>query len=96
MKHKTIIRICLVLVHIVLIAYTPWWLVLIGLFASAAYFDNYFEIIIFGIILDAIYGTTQHGIFGLQIIYTLIGLAAFFIIPIIRRRIRSRFDGYSL
>ena len=56
--------------------YTPWWIVAILAFVGAFFWSSYFEIFVFGILLDILYGA---GAFPLGGVYGILGAVAIFI-----------------
>ncbi|HBB44249.1 MAG: hypothetical protein UW27_C0004G0045 [Parcubacteria group bacterium GW2011_GWA1_44_13] len=56
--------------------YTPWWIVAIISFAGAFFWRPYFEIFIFGILLDLLYGASAFPLGG---VYGILGALAIFI-----------------
>jgi len=66
---------------ILLIAWAPLWLVVIMTVAFAWAFSPYYEVIAWGISLDALYGF--HSVYGI-----IFALAVFIIIEIFKRRTR--------
>lgn len=66
-----------------------WWLVYpIGIF-GAWYYRKYYELLFSAIILDVIYSVARARIFGFQYLYTLIALIIFFIIVILKSKVRK-------
>ncbi len=65
MSKNLLFRILLDLVVLLMVIY-GWWLVaVVFLFCGIIYFNNYFELIIFGVIFDSLFGFDSNlGIFG--------------------------------
>jgi glucan phosphoethanolaminetransferase (alkaline phosphatase superfamily) len=50
------------------VLYTPWWIVIPAALAGAFLFVSFYEIFIFGMLVDLLYGTSGaalHGVLGL-------------------------------
>ncbi|MDB5259580.1 MAG: hypothetical protein JWO73_788 [Candidatus Taylorbacteria bacterium] len=84
------IRIAAAILMLALIAWAPWWLIILAMIAGGICFDVYYEVLIFGVMIDALYGTSGQGIFNLQIKYTLIAIPLFFIAIMLRKRLRTK------
>lgn len=52
-------RIIFDIVVLALVFYAPWWLTLATLFVGAYVWASYYEIILFGILLDVLYGSNS-------------------------------------
>lgn len=52
-------RIIFDIVVLALVFYAPWWLTLATLFVGAYVWTSYYEIILFGILLDVLYGSNS-------------------------------------
>jgi NAD(P)H-hydrate repair Nnr-like enzyme with NAD(P)H-hydrate epimerase domain len=61
----------------------------IGLIVATVYFENYFEIILFGVLIDALYGTGASSIFHVPIAYTVFAITMFLLSIPLRKRIRA-------
>jgi hypothetical protein len=63
----------------------PWWAVLVLVLATLSLYDNYYEIIIIGLICDVLYDSSQT-FFGLYA-FTIIGCLLFIIGQQIKKRL---------
>ena len=53
-------RISAAIVMLFAIAWFSWWIIIIVAIVFLFYFKNYYEIIIWGIVFDTLYGQMQH------------------------------------
>ena len=79
-----IIRAISAIVMILLIALAPWWVAGIAALAALIYFHSYIEIILWGIMIDALYGPPN------SFIYTLAAVVLFLIAYFVKRHMRER------
>ena len=80
-KYKLISRIVADILMIALIAWSPLWAIIIFSIAFAWIFAPYYEIILWGLAYDALYGL--HSFYGV-----VIALVIFIIIEILKRKTR--------
>ena len=91
-----ILRICIAIIILGLIAWAPWWLVMMTIVVATIYYDRYYEAALFGVILDAVYGISLRGASGthwlihIPISYTLGIILAYSITFIIKQRLRPQ------
>jgi len=76
-----------IILFISLIALVPWWIAAIFALALSFYFQNYYEIIIAGILLDAFYGTPQNIFFDSTLFFTICSLIIFLAVKILKKKI---------
>ena len=57
---KIFYRISAAIVMLFAIAWFSWWIIIIVAIVFLFYFKNYYEIIIWGIVFDTLYGQMQH------------------------------------
>lgn len=88
MKRSTYIRLIADILIILVILWGPWWLMLTMLIVGILYFPKYYEAFIFGIVIDAVYGTSQSGFFGYNVKYTLLTLVLLAVYLPLRKRFR--------
>ncbi|TAK57022.1 hypothetical protein EPO17_03090 [Patescibacteria group bacterium] len=65
----------------------PWWVGAFLAVVCAFYFDFYVELIVFAIIIDALYG---YGGGADRFIFTAIGVILFLLIPIVKSKLYVR------
>lgn len=63
--------------------YTPWWIVAVLAFIGAFICPPYFEIFVFGILIDILYGASAFPLGG---VYGILGATAIFYIASYARR----------
>lgn len=64
----------------------PWWISVALVFFGALYFDNLYEAIAVGLIIDLTYGTGIE-IYGFTLIFTFALTLMLYILSIVRKRI---------
>jgi hypothetical protein len=69
---------------VAVIAWGPWWLMAIGIVVGIIYFPKYYEAIIFGIIIDSVYGISEY-----NVKYTLAAILLLAIYVPLRKRFRT-------
>ena len=80
------IRIILSLIILGAVFYTPWWFVALLAFVGAFLYPPYYEIFIFGILVDILYGASAFQLGG---VYGIIGaVAIFFTASYVKRAVR--------
>jgi len=75
-----------IILFISLVAFVPWWLVVIFAIALSFYFPNYYEIIIAGILLDALYGAPQALFFNLTPFFSVASLIFFLLTSLLKKK----------
>jgi len=75
------------ILFISLTALVPWWIAVIFALALSFYFQNYYEIIVAGILLDAFYGTPQNMFFDTALFFTFFSVIIFFVVEILKKKI---------
>jgi hypothetical protein len=88
MSKNLLFRILLDLIVLLMVMH-GWWLVsVILLFLGIIYFNNFFEIIIFGLIFDAMFGFDSNlGIFGyIGTIFSVITYCVFYFLKTVLRK----------
>lgn len=73
---------------LILVATTPYWLYLPLIAVAIFIFPFYVEGIILGLLVDALYGSGQHGFFLINFPFALIAAALVLGTPLVRRRLR--------
>ncbi len=76
LKHPIIWRVASVLVMIGLLAWAPWWAILIVALAFAWLLAPYYEIILWGLAYDALYGSVPFLGLGIALV-AFVGLEFF-------------------
>ncbi|MDO8579829.1 MAG: hypothetical protein Q7R72_03100 [bacterium] len=71
---------------IVSILYLPWWLSVIFITGACFFVPKFYEAVIYGILIDALYGT-KFGLYGFSYVFTGIFIIIFFVSSIIRRKL---------
>jgi hypothetical protein len=66
----------------------PWWLAVALIFAGLSIFHNYYEILIFGLVTDALYGVPLADFNGFTFVYTLSAFVLFIIAMYLKRIIK--------
>lgn len=64
----------------------PWWISVTLVFFGALYFDNLYEAIAVGLIIDLAYGARIE-IYGFTLIFTFVLTLMLYILSIVRKRI---------
>jgi hypothetical protein len=80
-KYKLIGRIAADILMIALVAWSPLWAIIIFSIAFAWIFAPYYEVIIWGLAFDALYGL--HSVYGV-----ITALVIFIIIEVLKKRTR--------
>ena len=76
------------IVMIVLIAWAPWWLIVAGALAFLFIYSPYYEIILWGVIIDALYNPSSgSGLFALIHGATLLAIVLFFCMLFLKKRL---------
>ena len=66
------------------IFYAPWWLAFMAALANTFYFSRYYEVIVFGVLFDLLYGISG----GMFVGYGAEGIIAGFIIFVLIERVK--------
>ncbi len=61
MKTTPFIRLCAFLLSSILFLYAPWWVFWISVIAFLFYFPTYYEILVWGLVYDSVYGISSAG-----------------------------------
>lgn len=85
MNKKITIRLVSAIFMITLIAWAPWWLVVLCSVAGLVFFSNYYEIILWGVVVDAVYG-----LYPWPLRYTIFCTILFVTFFLFRRGIRAK------
>jgi hypothetical protein len=80
-RYKSLARIAADVIMILSLAWAPLWLFIIFAIAFAWFFAPYYENILWGLVLDSLYGL--HSFYGL-----ITALLIFVIIEVLKRRMR--------
>lgn len=79
-------RIIFGVVLLAAVFYTPWWIVAPVAFVGAFIYPTYYEIFLFGVLVDILYGASAFPLGG---VYGILGaIAIFFIASYARRAVR--------
>lgn len=70
------------------ILFAPWWLALLIAIYGVFYFTFYYEVLVFGVLYDVLYGTMDSGIFGFGITGFLVSFVLFIFINRLKRELR--------
>ena len=81
-------RILADLVLVCCVALVPWWVVTILALMVLVTMDTY-EIVLLGVMMDALMGASVEGWFGIEWVHTLVFLAAVLLYAFIRPRLVS-------
>lgn len=68
--------------------YAPWWAVLFMAMFGVYYFNLFYEVMVFGVIYDILYGVTGDGIFGYGTTGFIFALTIFFFIDHFKKELR--------
>lgn len=86
MKKQTLIRIIFGITTFCLIIWLPWWVTWLIAILLLFIFPLYFEIILWGVIYDALYGIKLSVFWNMDYIFTLVCIVLFLLSFIIRKR----------
>lgn len=64
----------------------PWWLVLLISAIGLLFFDNLYEVIVAGFILDALYGEIFN-ILGFSLVFVIISIVMFYLLGFFRKNL---------
>ncbi len=70
-----------------LIVYGYWWLTWIVAIALLFYFPIYYEIILWGVIYDALYGIALPEFWNIRFIFTIFSIILFILSIVLRKRL---------
>jgi hypothetical protein len=73
---------------LVTILFLPWWCFIFFALIGGLVFKNYFEVIIAGFCMDALYGTEAVAFHGFRLFFTLATLVLFFSLDALKSKIR--------
>ena len=74
-------------VFLILLAFaSPWWVAVTFSIVGIFYFDNLYEVIFVGLIIDSLYGSSG-GIMGLHIVMTIILTVSLYVLTNLKKRI---------
>ena len=79
-------RIIYNLIAFVCIFFFPWWVVLVLAIVGIFLFNNYYEAVIFGALLDATYSNATYLTLWSSIFHTLIFAGVFAVLHTVKRR----------
>lgn len=81
-------RILFNLVLLGAVFYAPWWLVLLGALFGTFYFSRYYEVILFGLVFDLLYGVPGGVLVGYGAEGLLVGSIFFMFMERIKHELR--------
>ena len=84
---KIIIRVLCAILMFCFIMWGYWWLTWCIAIALLFYFPVYYEIILWGIIYDAMYGTALPEFWNIRYIFTIASIVLFLIALFLRKRL---------
>lgn len=87
MKKQNLIRIISGIIILGIIIWGYWWLTWSLAIIFLFLFPIYFEIIVFGIIYDALYGVALPGFWNIDYIFTIVSIVLFLFSLIIKKRL---------
>lgn len=88
MKNQPLGRLIAALLMIGLVAWGYWWLILIAACIFLFVYRSYYEIILWGIIFDAVYAAPPEKLFDYRAhIATLLAIALFFLTIFLKKRL---------
>ena len=70
---------------LLLIAWAPWWIIIIAAVAFLFVYNSYYEIVLWGLCLDEIYGTSHHIPYSL--IATVVACLLFIAVYFLKKRL---------
>ena len=71
---------------IISILYLPWWIGAVLAIAACLLVDHFYEIVIYGVLADAFYGS-RFGLYGFKYIATLYSVIVFSAVSVVRKRL---------
>ncbi|MDO8430647.1 MAG: hypothetical protein Q7S72_01485 [Candidatus Taylorbacteria bacterium] len=86
-KRDIIIRIATAILMFCFIMWGYWWMTWCLAIALLFYFPVYYEIILWGIIYDALYGTSLPEFWNIRYIFTILSIAFFILAFTLRKRL---------
>jgi len=70
------------------IIYAPWWVtVIVGTF-FAFYFNNYYEYIVAGVLIDVLYGNNGVSLIRTPFVFSIGSVALYFLIQFLKTKMR--------
>jgi hypothetical protein len=70
------------------VLFFPWWCFIFFAILGCIMFKNYFEMLIAGFFMDALYGTEAIAFHGFRLFFTLSTLVLFFSVDFLKSKIR--------
>src|SRR3989344_4581768 len=86
-KNKIKKRVAANLILLALLFIAPWWIVMSVAVLFLFYFKNYFEILIFGFLLDLLYGAPVSAYYGMGYVISVIAALAFALVAVVKNRL---------
>jgi hypothetical protein len=80
-------RLIVDVLFVVAIFLLPWWVILPALFVASFFFLYFVEFVLFVLLLDLLYGITEHTFFGHHLPVVLIALVVFVLIEPLKERL---------
>lgn len=81
-------RIIANVILLLLIFVAPWWVVLICAAGATLYFERYYEILIAGLCMDALFGAPFAPLYGIQFIFLGATALILLLIELVKPRLR--------
>lgn len=75
------------MILLALLFIAPWWIVMSVAVLFLFYFKNYFEILIFGFLLDLLYGAPVSAYYGMGYVISVIAALAFALVAVVKNRL---------
>jgi hypothetical protein len=66
----------------------PWWYSVVFIFIGGLIFQNFFEGLVAGVLMDALYGTEAVAFYGFRLFFSSYSLLAIIITDFLKRKIR--------
>ena len=76
------------LLFLSILLFVPWWATVFFAVVLAFYFKHYYELIVVGFIIDALYGIPQIWFFNIEILFGLISIFTYIFIEFLKKKIR--------
>jgi hypothetical protein len=70
------------------VLFLPWWVSLFLIFLGALFLENFYEAFLFGLFLDALYGTALVNFHGFRLFFASTGLFFIFVSAIMKKKMR--------
>jgi hypothetical protein len=81
-------RIFFTLLLLVAVLYAPWWLALLVAMYGTFYFPRYYEVIVFGALVDLFYGIPGSILVGYGALGFFVGVVIFVLFERVKRELR--------